>query len=142
MASKRGISGKALGRVESGFDLGAPVFILSKTVAAKAGDTSETDSIYNGDAPFGFRVIDFWCHANSEPANDSENVKLTNGASDITDTVTTTGAGTEDTDVYRGGEIDDAYNFIPKGGSLKIVRTASTNLIGLTAYALCVRADS
>lgn len=71
--------------------------------------------IYNSDAPFKFLVMDAWSINASASAG---SWKLDNGTNDITNAVS---VAASDTDVDRVTTVDDAYNTIASGGSLRIV---------------------
>ncbi len=102
------------------------VFILNETMAAGADV-----SIYSGDAPFGFRILDAWSVAKSA---DAGTWKLYDGSSDITDAVAVTGT---DKTVDRVGTIDDAKHEISAEGTLTIV--GDHTLADAEIYILCLR---
>ena len=130
MASKRGLSGRALAR--QGNFHGAPLFVIS--FAGAAAGVNDT-TFYVSNAPFRFRVVDFWGYMTGAGAA-SDTVKLVSGDGDVTDAVDLSSHG--DTDRIITGELDDANNVVPQGGSLKIT-TASDASVQM--FALCVRVD-
>jgi len=132
MADRRGISGRALGRL--GNSLGAPPFILSYNSSVATG-TSTTEVII-ADAQYAFRVINAW-FVSTEAAGADDTAKLTDGTSDITDAPNFSGNG--DTDITNWGEIDDDYHEISKGGTIKLVKTETTAVSMIQVYILCVR---
>ena len=87
MADRRGISGKALARLDN--TLGVPTFILNKDIT---------------------------------------------GTNDIVSAVT---QDTNDNDVDRAADIDDAYYDIDKGEDLSIVSTGAS--LSCTVFILCAR---
>jgi hypothetical protein len=123
MADKRGISGKALARLDN--TLGVPTFILNKDISGAA------TTIVTSDAPFSFRIIDAWSIGTS--AN-TGTWKVTDGTNDIIPAVT---QAANDNDVDRAVDIDDAYYKISKGGDVKIVSTGAS--FSGTVYILCAR---
>jgi len=123
MADKRGISGKALARLDN--TLGVPTFILNKDISGAA------TTIVTSDAPFSFRIIDAWSIGTSA---DGGTWKVTDGSNDIIPAVT---QAANDNDVDRAVDIDDAYYKISKGGDVKIVSTGAS--FSGTVYILCAR---
>ena len=123
MADKRGISGRALARLDNTF--GVPTFILNKDISG-AGTTSVVS-----DVPFSFRIIDAWSIGTSA---DGGTWKVTDGSNDIVAAVT---QATSDNDVDRAADIDDAYYTISKGEDVKIVHTGGS--LACTVYILCAR---
>jgi hypothetical protein len=103
-------------------------FILTATLTA-----GSTVQIYNANNPFKFRVLDAWSVAKSA---DGGTWKLTNGASDITNTVTVTGTNKT---INRAGTIDDAYHEIAAAGSLSVVGDGAN--ADVEVYILCMRVD-
>ena len=123
MADRRGISGKALARLDN--TLGVPTFILNKDISGAA------TTIVTSDAPFSFRIIDAWSIGTSA---DGGTWKITDGTNDIIPAVT---QAANDNDVDRAVDIDDAYYKISKGGDVKIVSTGAS--FSGTIYILCAR---
>jgi len=123
MADKRGISGKALARLDN--TLGVPTFILNKDISG-AGTTSVVS-----DVPFSFRIIDAWSIGTSA---DGGTWKVTDGSSDVVSAVT---QAANDNDVDRAADIDDANYTISKGEDVKIVSTGAS--LSCTVYILCAR---
>ena len=123
MADKRGISGKALARLDN--SLGVPTFILNKDISGAA------TTVVVSDVPFSFRIIDAWSIGTS--AN-TGTWKVTDGTNDIIPAVT---QAANDNDVDRAVDIDDAYYKISKGGDVKIVSTGAS--FSGTIYILCAR---
>ena len=123
MADKRGISGKALARLDN--TLGVPTFILNKDISG-AGTTSVVS-----DVPFSFRIIDAWSIGTSA---DGGTWKVTDGSSDVVSAVT---QDANDNDVDRAADIDDANYTISKGEDVKIVSTGAS--LSCTVYILCAR---
>jgi len=123
MADKRGISGKALARLDN--TLGVPTFILNKDISG-AGTT-----VVVSDVPFSFRIIDAWSIGTSA---DGGTWKVTDGSSDVVSAVT---QAANDNDVDRAADIDDANYTISKGEDVKIVSTGAS--LSCTVYILCAR---
>ena len=123
MADRRGISGKALARLDN--TLGVPTFILNKAISGAA----TTGVVEN--APFKFRVLDAWSIGTS--ANGGT-WKVTDGTNDIISAVT---QGAADKEIDRAADVDDAYYDISQGGKLKIVST-DADFSG-TVFILCAR---
>ena len=135
MADNRGISGKALAHQDNMY--GAPVFMLHYNSSTSTG-TTKTDTIYDGNAPFRFRVLRAQFTLTEAAAADSEDVKLTDGTNNITDTADYS-AGS-DNDSFEFSSYDNAYATIAKGGSLKIVKTATTAVTSFDMFIYCVQA--
>ena len=123
MADRRGISGKALARLDN--TLGVPTFILNKDIS---GATTTSVVV---DAPFKFRVLDAWSLGTSA---DGGTWKVTDGTNDIIPAVT---QAANDNDIDRAVDIDDAYYDIDKGEDLSIVSTGAS--LSCTVYILCAR---
>ena len=123
MADRRGISGKALARLDN--TLGVPTFILNKDISGA------TTTVVVSDVPFSFRIIDAWSIGTSA---DGGTWKITDGTNDIIPAVT---QAANDNDVDRAVDIDDAYYKISKGGDVKIVSTGAS--FSGTVYILCAR---
>ena len=123
MADRRGISGKALARLDN--SLGVPTFILNKDISGAA------TTVVVSDVPFSFRIIDAWSIGTSA---DGGTWKVTDGTNDIIPAVT---QAANDNDVDRAVDIDDAYYKISKGGDVKIVSTGAS--FSGTVYILCAR---
>ena len=123
MADRRGISGKALARLDN--TLGVPTFILNKDISG-AGTT-----VVVSDVPFSFRIIDAWSIGTSA---DGGTWKVTDGSSDVVAAVT---QAANDNDVDRAADIDDAHYTISKGEDVKIVSTGAS--LSCTVYILCAR---
>ena len=123
MADRRGISGKALARLDNPF--GVPTFILNKDISGAGTATVTTD------APFSFRIIDAWSIGTSA---DGGTWKITDGTNDIIPAVT---QAANDNDVDRAVDVDDAYYKVSKGGDVKIVSTGAS--FSGTVYILCAR---
>jgi hypothetical protein len=139
--SKQGINGKSLHPVSTvQGQLGSPVFALYVDSTISSG-AATTDIIFDANCPFAMRIVDFRGILTENSANKAETVKLTDGTSDITDTISIAAAGSDnDTDIFRAGEIDDAYATLKKGDSLKLVKGATAgHVISLDAYVLAVR---
>ena len=134
MGDMRGISGKALGH--QGNFYGAPLFVFRYNSTTSTG-TSNTDTIFNGNAPFGFRILRAQFTLTEAAAADSEDVKLTDGTNDITDTADYS-AGS-DNDSFEFSSYNDAYSTILKGGTLKIVKTATTAVTSIDMLIYCVK---
>ena len=103
------IGGGDLGELSETDHSAVPIVLGAEIVSGS------TVQVYNSNAPYKLRVIDAWSIAASA---DGGTWKLTNGASDITDTVTVTGT---DKAIDRAGAIDDDYSEIAAGGSLSVV---------------------
>ena len=130
MADRRGISGRALTRLDN--TLGVPTFILNKDISGAA-----TTQVV-GTAPFSFRVIDAWSIGTSADGGTWKVTKTDpddgTTARDIIPAVT---QAASDTDVDRAAQIDDTYYEISQGQDLNIVSTGA-NFSG-TVYILCAR---
>jgi hypothetical protein len=133
MADRRGISGRALAR--AGNISGAVPFILYYNSSTSTG-TTNTDRVIHS-AEFPFRVVRAWFSLTEAAAGDSEDVKLTDGTNDITDTADYS-AGS-DNDNYEFSSYDDAHSTINKGESLRIVKTATTAVTSFHMFIMCVR---
>ncbi len=123
MADRRGISGKALARLDN--TLGVPTFILNKDIS---GATTTSVVV---DAPFKFRVLDAWSIGKTA---DGGTWKVTDGTNDIISAVT---QATNDKDVDRAADVDDAYYDISQGEDLSIVSTGAS--LSCTVFILCAR---
>ena len=123
MADRRGISGKALARLDN--TLGVPTFILNKDISGAA------TTVVVSDAPFSFRIIDAWSIGTSA---DGGTWKVTDGTSDIISAVT---QGAADKEIDRAADVDDAKYTVLKGGDVKIVSTGAS--FSGTVYILCAR---
>jgi hypothetical protein len=91
---------------------------------------ADTWYIFNTNAPFKFRIIDWWIHSLDATAS---NVKLNNGANDIT---TDVAKGGTDHALVRGTDLDNQYYEIALGGTLAII-TSGAGADG-TVYCVCV----
>ena len=134
MAVNRGISGKALSQETTHY--GAPVVVFKQASTTSAG-TTETKAIFDGNAPFRFRVIRAWIHLTEAALGDSEDVKLTDGSNDITEVLDY--AAGADNDSFEFSNYDNAYPTLDKGGSLKAVKTATTAISSFDLYVMAVR---
>jgi|TARA_Y100000310_G_scaffold288316_1_gene313848 hypothetical protein len=123
MADRRGISGKALARLDN--TLGVPTFILNKDIS---GATTTT---VVADAPFSFRIIDAWSIGTSA---DGGTWRVTDGTNIVISNVTQAAA---DKEVDRAADVDDLYYRISKGGDVKIVSGGAS--LSCTVYILCAR---
>lgn len=74
-------------------------------------------SIFNGNAPFKFEVLEVTVQCRNASANGT--IKVTDGTNDITEAI----ACAVDKTVTRASTIDDAYSTIAASGSLKFVAT-------------------
>jgi len=95
------------------------------TIVAVNGGAATT-TIFDSNAPFKFRVIDAW--AVSTKGGNSGTWNVNDGTDPI---VSAVAYGTDDTDIARAAEIDDAKHEIAASGSLKIANseTADTGII-------------
>lgn len=134
MADNRGISGRALAR--QGNFYGSPPIIFYYNSSTSTG-TSNTDMIFDANAPFSFKIIRAWIHCTEAPAGDSEDVKLTDGTNDITDTLDYSAGA--DNDGYEFSSYDDAYKTIYKSDSLYIVKTATTAVTSFEMFIEVIR---
>ena len=134
MAERRGLNARSLAR--AGSTLGAPTFLIHISSTTSAG-TSNTDSFYSSDAPFKFRILDAWLVLTEAGASDSEDFKLSDGTTDITDTLDVSSGA--DKSINRWTTIDDSVYEISQGGSLDLVKTATTAVISAEVYILCAR---
>lgn len=134
MASNQGISGRAAGRLQSGFDLGAPVFCFKYASALSTG--ASTTEVALPAAPFKLRIVrvDYVC---TEATGADNTVKLTDGTNDLTDALNYSAKG--DTDLFSSGEIKHAYHDIAKGLPIKVVKTETTAVSSLDVYIWAVR---
>jgi len=99
-------------------DLGYGIPLVIRCNAGAAATTA----IFDANAPFKFRVLDFWA-VRTEGANPGT-VKLTDGTDD---TVPDISQAASDTDIDRAAQIDDSKHEIAANGSLKIVTTGAGN---------------
>tara|TARA_Y100000034_G_scaffold97632_1_gene119280 strand:+ start:1409 stop:1840 length:432 start_codon:yes stop_codon:yes gene_type:complete len=133
MADRRGISGKALGRIDN--PLGTPVFVLHKNITGEAADVTLNVAV---NVDFSFRIIDVWAVANADmTASETLTVKSTSG--DVTDAFAIGGGSTEDTDIFRAGEIDDANMKVSKNDDVTVYVDYNTVTVEADLYILCVR---
>ena len=130
MADRRGISGRALTRLDN--TLGVPTFILNKDISGAA-----TTQVV-GTAPFSFRVIDAWSIGTSA---DGGTWKVTKTDPDdgttVRDIIPAVTQLANDNDIDRAVDIDDAYYEISQGQDLNIVSTGAS--FSGTVYILCAR---
>ncbi len=94
--------------------LGIPIIL------AKLCTGATTTTIWSSAAPFKVRLD--WCWSVQKSAN-AGSWKFDDGTSDITDTVT---AAATDNSIAYPSTIDDAYNEIDVGGSIRIVHGGPT----------------
>lgn len=137
MSRNKGIPARALGAAERTWGVisstalvGVPFIVAQPTVAA----TSSYD-VYSGNAPFKFRIIDWWIVMIGAGAS-SDTAKLTDGTNDITDAVDVSSAARYA--IVAGGEIDDAYHEIAKNGTLNVTTASGALCI---VYALCMKVE-
>lgn len=130
MADRRGISGRALTRLDN--TLGVPTFILNKDISGAA-----TTQVI-GEAPFSFRVIDAWSIGTSDDGGTWRVTKTDpDDGTTVRDIVSAvTQAGT-DKEIDRAADVDDAYYEISQGQDLNIVSTGAS--FSGTVYILCAR---
>ena len=83
--------------------------------------------------PFAIKIIDVIVISTASVG--SATVKLTDGTNDITDAI----VAATDTNVVRAGTIDDAYNEIAAGGTLKVVTNGASDRADV--YIMGVRND-
>ena len=130
MADRRGISGRALTRLDN--TLGVPTFILNKDISGAA-----TTGVV-GTAPFSFRVIDAWSFGTSA---DGGTWKVTKTDPDdgttVRDIIPAVTQLANDNDIDRAVDVDDAYYEISQGQDLNIVSTGAS--FSGTVYILCAR---
>tara|TARA_R110000737_G_scaffold225381_2_gene240212 strand:+ start:657 stop:1052 length:396 start_codon:yes stop_codon:yes gene_type:complete len=130
MADRRGISGRALARLDN--TLGVPTFILNKAISG-AATTLVVDN-----APFKFRVLDAWSIGTSA---DGGNWKVTKidpaDGSTVRDIISDVTQATSDKDIDRAADVDDAYYDISQGEDLTIVSTGAS--LSCTVFILCAR---
>lgn len=134
MSDNRGISGRNVARQDCG--QGALPILFHYNSSTSAG-TTNTDSMFPGGTPFSFRIVRAWFCCTEAPAADSEDVKLTDGTNDITDTADYSALA--DNDNMEFSNYDNAYSTISKGGSLNIVKTATTAVTSFDMYVMVVR---
>ena len=130
MADRRGISGRALTRLDN--TLGVPTFILNKDISGAA------TTVVVGTAPFSFRVIDAWSIGTSA---DGGTWKVTKTDPDdgttVRDIIPAVTQLANDNDIDRAVDVDDAYYEISQGQDLNIVSTGAS--FSGTVYILCAR---
>ena len=124
MADNRGISGRALARLDH--TLGVPTFILNKDISGAA----TTQVVI--DAPFKFRVLDAWSIGTSA---DGGTWNVQDGDANVIVTAVTQLAN--DNDVDRAADIDDAHYDVDKGEDLSILSTGAS--LSCTVFILCAR---
>ena len=124
MADRRGISGRALARLDN--TLGVPTFILNKDISG-AGTTTVVI-----DAPFKFRVLDAWSIGTS---GNGGTWNVQDGDANVIVTAVTQAAS--DNDVDRAADIDDAHYDINKGEDLGILSVGGS--LSCTVFILCAR---
>src|SRR3990167_2122123 len=135
MSDMRGISGKALAH-EANF-YGAPLFVLRYNSSTSTG-TTNTDTIFSGNWPFALKILRAQFTLTEAAAADSEDVKLTDGTNNITDTADYS-AGS-DNDSFEFSSYNDLYTTLQKGATLKIVKTATTAVTSFDMHIYCVKA--
>jgi len=130
MADRRGISGRALTRLDN--TLGVPTFILNKDISGAA------TTVVVGTAPFSFRVIDAWSIGTSDDGGTWAVTKTDpddgTTSQDIISAVTQVGT---DKEIDRAADVDDAYYEVSQGQDLNIVSTGAS--FSGTVYILCAR---
>jgi hypothetical protein len=138
MPDKRGISGRALAR-EDNFNGCVPVVFRKALAVGGGSDASGTTTIFDANAPFKFKVIEFYVRLTETP-NASNTVRLNDGTNNITDSIEcgTNGSGADQYQ-FMASTYDDAYATISKGGSLKVARTATTDIASADVYVLALR---
>ncbi len=132
MADRRGISGKALGRMDN--PQGTPLFVFHKAISGEDADVTLNIAT---DVEFSFRVIDVWAVANADMSS-SETLTVTSTSGAITDAFAIGGSST-DTDIFRAGEIDDATMLVSKGEDLTVAVDYNTVTVEADLYVLCIR---
>ena len=111
-------------------------FVIEKAFGDAAGDVS----IYDGDAPFAFTVLDVLIEnkaANGANANTVQVCGAAAGASPISDAISLNGK--VDTDLVRAGNIDDAEASIAAGGDLLLNVAKAGGTVGGVARITCKR---
>ena len=130
MADRRGISGRALTRLDN--TLGVPTFILNKDISAAA------TTVVVGTAPFSFRVIDAWSIGTSADGGTWKVTKTDpDDGSTVRDIIPAVTQLANDNDIDRAVDVDDAYYEISQGQDLNIVSTGAS--FSGTVYILCAR---
>ena len=107
--------------------VGVPFTIIQPTVAG-----TSTYRIYTSNAPKRFRVTRVYGYMTGAGAA-ADTVVVDDGTNNITNTISV--ALLSDTDAFDQAQINDLYNQVSKGGSLRVV-TASDALVVL--YIDCV----
>ena len=125
MAERRGISGRAMARIDN--TLGAPTFLLKKAVSG-----SDTSFTIVGNTPFKFRVIDMWIVLTAT-GDSTDTVRLDRNSTAMTNALD---ANVADKTVVRAGTIDDAQHELSVGDALKIT---TVNTVAADVYVLCTR---
>ena len=105
---------------------GAISFILKAELTG-----GNTVSIFSGDAPCKFQIVDAWSVAKSA---DGGTWEIDDGTNEIIAAVTVTGT---DKTINRAATIDDAYHQIALAGSLRVVGDGSD--ADVFVYLLCIR---
>lgn len=109
-----GMNGKSFGPAVDNY--GAPVQVFSVVTVAGTSAYTLVNSLWRR-----VRVINAWGYMTGAGAA-TDDVTITDGTNDITDTVDLSGLG--DTDRYDFGEIDDAFNVVSKDGSIQATTTS------------------
>ena len=123
----RGLDPIHLKESDTGGLTGGIPFVLYQATAGAAGPFSITT-----DSPLKFRIID-WHVVMTGAGASTDDVKLTDGTNNVTNAVDVSSA--VDTAVVDGGQIDDLYHEIAKGGTLNVVTTSSADCI---VYVNCI----
>jgi len=124
----RGIDPLHLKESDAGGLTGGIPFVLYQATAGAAGPTFSITT----DSPLKFRIID-WHIVMTGAGAGSDTAKLTDGTNDVTNAVDVSSAA--DTAVVDGGQINDLYHEIDKGGTLNVVTASSAHCI---VYVSCI----
>lgn len=105
---------------------GANVMVMDGLIACCIKDSSTAFTIYDGNAPFAFTIIDAWSVSQSAGGGTWQLFDGAGGTGTaITDAVT---VAASDKDVDRVGTIDAAVWKVPKDGTLSVAIDAGGNL--------------
>lgn len=133
MADRRGISGKALGRIDN--PLGTPMFVLHKNITGEAADVTLNVAV---NVDFSFRIIDAWAVANANMTA-SETLQISSTDGTVTNAFAIGGGSDEDRDIFRSGEINDANMKVSSGDDVTVAVDYDSVTVEADLYILCIR---
>jgi len=133
MADRRGISGKALGRMDN--PLGTPMFVLHKNITGEAADVTLNVAV---NVDFSFRIIDAWAVANANMTA-SETLQISSTSGTVTNAFAIGGGSDEDRDIFRSAEINDANMKVSSGDDVTVAVDYDSVTVEADLYILCIR---